>query len=349
MQLRHLRQLNFRNLLTESVPLEPGLTVLVGANGAGKSNFLAACYLGLTGSLPYGRIADAIRHGQEGAFVSIRLEHDEGESLIELGLGPGRRSIRLDGNAVRAGELAQVAAAVLMNPEDADMIHGGPALRRAWLDSLLSRMSLRYDRLHAEYQKVLQQRNAMLKNVMQDSSLEVWTDRLVQLGSAIEDLRSRALGRLAPLVRHAYADVVRGAVQPGRDVLEMSLASAGRAPLAEALAASHAEERARGTTVVGPHRDDLLLVLGGHPLQAFGSRGEARTAALAMKVAEYRLLHERHGEAPVLLLDDFTAELDPERRSFLLQLAASVPQAIATGTEAPAGARVLNVVSGAVN
>lgn len=348
MLLEHVSQLNFRNLVTPRVELAPGLTVLTGANGAGKSNFLAACYLALTGDLPYGRIADAIAHGQEGAFVGARLQHDEGESLIEIGLGPGKRSIRLDGNTIRAEQVATVAAAVLMTPEDAELVHGSPARRRAFLDSLLSRLSLRYARLAAEYQRVLQQRNAMLRSGWFDASLDTWTERLVSVGDEIEQLRARATVRLRELAAAAYREVASSAE---RNLLEFELASAGRAPLGQALEESRAEERARGLTVVGPHRDDLLLRLGGHSVQAFGSRGEARTVALALKVAEFRLLAERHREEPVLLLDDFTAELDPDRRAFLLALAERTPQTVASGTEAPGGtvsARVLHVVDGRI-
>ena len=126
----------------------------------------------------------------------------------------------------------------------------------------------------------------------------------------------------------------------------MSLASAEGPDLETALLASEDEERARGVTVVGPHRDDLVLTLNGYSVQAYGSRGKARTTALALRVAEYRLLNEKHREAPVLLLDDFTAELDAGRREFLLSLAANTPQALVSGTEAPPHAAKHFFVSG---
>jgi DNA replication and repair protein RecF len=348
--LHSLSQLNFRNLTAASVTFPAGISLVTGANGAGKSNLLIACYLGLTGDLPFGRISDAVRLGESEAFVGARIEHSDGHSLVEVGLGPGRKSIRLDGQAVRVEDLAAHSAAVLITPQDADMIHGAPALRRAFLDSLLSRVSIRYARLLREYSKVLEQRNAMLRAGWFDSSLDVWSDRFTELGSAIEELRTRALERLHGLAHAAYLEIA-GAEAAGRE-LAVSLRSENREALADALRASEQEERARGTTVVGPHRDDLILLLGGSSVQAFGSRGEARTVALALKVAEFRLLAAKHGEDPVLLLDDFTAELDASRRSYLLELMTGTSQAIISGTEAPQqlpAGQVFTVTAGEVS
>ncbi len=337
MLLRVLTQLNFRNLQTRSLKFGPGLTVITGANGAGKSNLLAACYLCLTAELPFGRIASAVRLGEEEAFVSAQFDHEDGSSLVEVGLGPGRRRVQLDGHTVRAEQLAAVAAGVLITPEDAQLVHGSPSGRRSWLDSLLGRLSQRYARLHAEYNRVLAQRNALLRHGQHDDSLEIWSGRFVKLGTEIEDLRARATRRLAELAAAAYLEVTESGTSEERRQLTIRLQSAGREPLAEALARTRAEELARGVTVVGPHRDDLLLELAGHSVQEFGSRGEARTVALALKVAEFRLLSERHREQPVLLLDDFAAELDENRRTYLLGMARSVDQVLATATEAPAG------------
>lgn len=335
MQLHSLSQLNFRNLTLSTLDFPAGTTLITGANGAGKSNLLLACYLGLTGTMPFGRISDAVTLGESEAFVGARLAHSEGESRITVGLAPGRKSIRLDGQAVRVEDLAVHSAAVLITPQDADLVHGAPALRRAFLDSLLSRISLRYARLLREYSKVLEQRNATLRAGWFDSSLDVWTERLAEVGAEIEALRLRALERVRALAESAYHEIA-GAEATARK-LGLNLRSESREPqlLANALAASQQEEQARGTTVVGPHRDDLLLSLGGSSAQAFGSRGEARTVALALKVAEFRLLAAKHAEDPVLLLDDFTAELDADRRRYLLNLMEATSQTIISGTEAP--------------
>ena len=328
--LRKLTQINFRNLATPTLEPCAGLTAICGRNAAGKSNLLEACYLGLTGELPGGKIAENLRIGEEQGFVGAQLDHDDGSSSIEVGLSPGRKSLKLDGQSARVIDVSRVSAAVLITPEDADLVHGSPSGRRAYLDSLLGRLSPRYAVVLRAFGRVLEQRNAALRSGLGDAGVEVWSDRFVELGSEIDELRERAIVRIAQLAQAAYE-----AIAGSDSRLEVSLHRSWEGGLGEALRASRHEERARGVTVVGPHRSDLRIDLGGHSAQAYASRGEARTAALALRVAEFRLLEERHGETPVLLLDDFSAELDPSRREFLLQLVRSASQALVTGTEAP--------------
>jgi len=342
--LSALSQLNYRNLLTPRLELSPGVTAIIGGNAAGKSNLLEAAYLATTGELPGGRIAPVVRLGQSEGFVSARLSHQGGVSTIEVGLTPGKKLLRLDGQPVRALELAKVSAAVLLTPEDAALVHGAPSQRRHYLDSLLSRLSLRYAYLHRDYLRVLEQRNALLKQPYAEAALSVWSEKFVELGEEINQLRLRAARRLAELAGASYAEIAADGKQLG-----VALSHDGQ-PLAAALATSREEERARGITVVGPHRDDLILTLDGHLLQSYGSRGEARTTALALRVAEYRLLSSKHGEAPLLLIDDFTAELDRYRRDYLLALAAATPQALVAGTEPPPrAAQRLTITGGVIN
>lgn len=350
MLLRALSQLHYRNLNTPKLAFGDGVTAIVGRNAAGKSNLLEAAYLGLTGELPYGKIAETVRLGESEGYVSVKLEHEGGLSTVQVGLSPGRKTVRLDGQLVRTYELAKVSAAVLITPEDAELVHGPPALRRSYLDTLLSRLSLRYALLHREYTRVVEQRNAALKSSLPhgDPTLEVWTERLIALGDEITALRERALARVAAVASSSYADISGddkplGVTRLAAGGVSESEASGG---LQAALEATQHEERARSVTVVGPHRDDLALTLAGHSVQAYGSRGEARTAALALRVAEYTLLQEKLREAPVLLIDDFTAELDASRRDFLLRLAARAPQALVSGTEAPPHAAAQLAISG---
>lgn len=332
MLLRSLAQLNFRNLRTPKLRFEAGVTAVVGPNAAGKSNLLDAIYLGCTGDLPGGTIQESLRLGMDEGYVAVEVEHDDGTSKIEIGLAPGRKLIRLDGQHVRTLDVSKLVTAVLVTPEDADLVHGSPSGRRSYLDGLLGRLSPRYAVILREVQRVVEQRNALLKNAWQGpTGLAVWTDRFVTLGDEVDDLRGRALNRICGLAADTYAEIA-GGTKTLAVRLERSHDADG---LAEALERTADEERSRGVTVVGPHRDDLAIELDGHSVQAYGSRGEARTAALALRVAEYRLLAEKHGEAPVLLLDDFTAELDASRREYLLALTASTPQALVSGTEPP--------------
>jgi DNA replication and repair protein RecF len=344
--LRALRQYAFRNLRTGELAFGPGVTAVVGPNAAGKSNLLDACYLAASADLPEGRIRDALRWGEEEGFVSARIERRDALLEVHVGLAAGRKVVRLDGQSARRGDVARVAAAVRITPQDAELVHGGPSQRRGWLDDLLGRLSARYAALAREYGKVLEQRNAGLRSGAPDALLDVFAERLAQLGDEIGELRGRAVGRAAELAAAAYADIASGAKAFGVRLER----SQGDAPLREALAARAAEERARGVTVVGPHRDDLALELDGRSVQLFGSRGEARTASLALRVAELRLLEEKHGESPIVLLDDFSAELDGDRRAYLLDLSGRRPQALVSGTEPPPHAdRVLRIAAGEVH
>lgn len=330
MVLRSLSQLNLRNLRTPRLDLGPGVVALVGRNASGKSNLMDAAYLACTGELPAGTIAETLRIGEAEGFVAAEVEHAGGLSRIEVGLAPGRKLLRLDGQAARVADISRVASAVLLTPEDAELVHGSPAGRRGYLDALLSKLSPRYAALLREYQRVVEQRNALLRDGG-GPSLGVWTERFVALGNEVDNLRRRALSRVAELAAATYAQVAADGKALGVELRHNRPAC----ELSEALARSRAEERARGVTPVGPHRDDLQLELDGHSVQAYGSRGEARTVALALRVAEYRLLEEKHAEPPVLLVDDFTAELDAGRREFLLDLTSRTPQALVSGTEPP--------------
>jgi DNA replication and repair protein RecF len=343
--LRGLRQYGFRNLATAELAFAPGVTAIVGPNAAGKSNLLDACYLAASGDLPNGRIADALRWGLEEGFVAAEIEHDDGTAQVHVGLAPGRKLLRLDGQSVRRAELARVTAAVRITPEDAELVHGGPSGRRAWMDDLLSRLSPRHAALTREYAKLLEQRNAALRGGADPGLLAAFGAPLARIGDELVELRARLVRRAGELAGAAYEGVAGG----GAALTLRLLRSQGDRPLEAALAASAAEERARGVTVVGPHRDDLAIELDGRSVQTFGSRGEARTAALALRAAELRLLEEKHEEPPLLLLDDFSAELDADRRRYLLALTERGPQALVSGTEPPPHAdRVLRVAAGEV-
>lgn len=331
MLLRALDQLAFRNLRTRRLEFPAGVTALVGRNGAGKSNLLGAAYLGCNANVADGTLAELVAHGHDEAYVAAEVEHREGVSTVAVGLAAGRKTVRLDGQPARAHDVAKLMAAVLITPVDSELVHGSPSARRAYLDAVLTKLSTRYALLAREYQRVLEQRNALLRNDPRDPSLGAWTERFVALGSEVDSLRKRMVDRICPLASQVYREVAG----PGGS-FEVRLVRNWDGPsFGDAVHTSHFEEVARGTTVVGPHRDDLALDLGGRSLRSFGSRGEARTAALALRVSEYRLLSERHGEPPVLLIDDFSAELDASRRGYLLELTAAIPQTLVTGTEAP--------------
>ena len=328
MRLSHLQTLNYRNLEDATVDFLPGLNVITGPNGQGKTNLLEAIYLVLTGFTEAGRLEQLVRFGQKEAYVKATLEREDGHSVLEVGIGRGRRVQKADGLKVSAGALLR-GGAVWIRPEDSELILGSPGGRRAFLDALLSKLSLRYASILALYERNLAQRNASLRSG-ELWALEVWNTKLSELGAEILTLRRRAVTRLSELAQNFHTGL------GGGEDLELKLleTTTPETYLLD-LQAKRSEEVARGLTVLGPHRDDLEIVLHGVSAHTYASRGEARTIALALRQAEYTLLEERHGDTPILLLDDFSAELDPSRRQHLLSLALKSPQAIVTGTESP--------------
>ncbi|MCP2012978.1 DNA replication and repair protein RecF [Deinococcus sp. HSC-46F16] len=340
MQLSALSTLNYRNLAPDTLTFPAGVTGVFGENGAGKTNLLEAAYLALTGLTDVTRLEQLVQSGEKEAYVRADVQQGGSLSIQEVGLGRGRRQLKVDGVRAKTGDLPR-GSAVWIRPEDSDLVFGPPAGRRTYLDALLSRLSARYGQQLARYERTVSQRNAALR-AGEDWAMHVWDEALVKLGTDIMLFRRRALTRLAELAAEANAAL------GSRKALTLTLQeSTAPETYAADLAGKRAEELARGATVTGPHRDDLVLRLGDFPASEYASRGEGRTVALALRRAELELLAERFGEKPVLLIDDFSAELDPGRRSFLLDLAASVPQAIVTGTErVPGSALTLRAHSG---
>ena len=331
MLLSALSTLNYRNLAPGTLEFPGGVTGIYGENGAGKTNLLEAAYLALTGQTDVTRLEQLVQLGEKEAYVRADLQQGGSLSIQEVGLGRGRRQMKVDGVKSRTGDLPR-GSAVWIRPEDSELVFGSPSGRRAYLDSLLSRLSARYGQQLQRYERTVSQRNAALR-AGEDWAMHVWDESLVKLGTDIMLFRRRALSRLDELAREANAAL--GSRKPL--LLTLSESTTPETYAAD-MAGRRAEELARGSTVTGPHRDDLVLTLGDFPAGDFASRGEGRTVALALRRAELELLAEKFGEKPVLLIDDFTAELDPNRRQSLLDLAASVPQAIVTGTEHAPGA-----------
>lgn len=331
MLLRSLSTLNYRNLAPATLEFPAGVSAVWGQNGAGKTNLLEAIYLGLTGLSDAPRLEQLVTQEHTEGYVRAEVWQGGSRSVLEVGLGRGRKTIKADGVRVKTTELAQ-GSAVWIRPEDSELVYGSPGTRRRYLDELLSRMSPRYAQTLQRYDRAVSQRNAALKSG-ESWAMPVWEESLATLGSELLSLRRRACGRIAELSAQANTALGSGKALE-IELLETTSPDNYRADFARV----SGEERARGMTVIGPHRDDLRLTLGGLSAGDYASRGEARTIALSLRYAELELLRERYQEMPLLLIDDFSAELDPARRQFLLDLAAQVPQAIVTGTEAFPGA-----------
>ncbi len=358
MELTSLTLTNYRNI--GSLEWEPpsGLVVLSGDNAQGKSNLLEAVYL-LAIARSYRASAerellawDVVKQGGY-ALVSGTVRREDGPLEIRLGLeweaglsaGAGvRKLVRVNGIARRVSELVGLFRAVLFSPDDMEMVYGPPAIRRRYLDVMLCQASSSYLRALQRYQRVLTQRNHLLRGLRersaQQAELTFWDESLCTEGAVILKARHDAMERLSDLIQGAYARLV-AAGHASEQLLEVeyvgtappsgaSSPEAFRQGMAEALQRSHGQERALAQTVVGPHRDDVQLSIAGMEMGRYASRGQARIAALALRLAEGELLTERRGEPPILLLDDVLSELDEGHRALVLEEALRYPQALVT-------------------
>jgi DNA replication and repair protein RecF len=349
--VRALSVTDFRSYPAAQLEFEPGVTALVGPNGQGKTNLAEALgYLATLASHRVAHDAPLVRVGAERAVVRGAVVRDEHETLIEVEISPGRANrARLGGSPVtRARDVLGVLRTVLFAPEDLAIVKGEPSQRRTYLDDLLVARSPRYAAVHSDYERVLKQRNALLKSAGMArrsgsglATLDVWDSHLATAGAAVLAGRHELIEALRPLVDKAYSAVSRGggpavldyrssladdvAETPDRELLEAALAAA--------LAASRDRELDRGITLVGPHRDDLGLSLGELPAKGYASHGESWSFALALRLAAYDLLRSDGGE-PVLVLDDVFAELDGGRRESLAEMVAPAEQVLITAAVA---------------
>lgn len=324
----------------------PGLTVLLGDNAQGKSNLLEAIAMLATGkSFRTAREAEIVREGSTQATITGQAHVAAGEvrlsCVITSGQHGARKTYAVNGEPVRYTSFLGRARVVTFTPADLQLIAGAPSVRRAALNAALAQESPRYYRLLAEYGRTLAQKNALLRGVVtsDDELLGSYDERLVELGAPVMFERARYVAALAEIVREVGAHWAAddGSYGP----LEISyrpsapfphgaeLSTIGQA-FQEALRTRRTAERARGQSLVGPHRDDLDFRLRGRALGAYGSQGEQRTAVLALKVAEYRVMSARAGEAPLLVLDDVLSELDTQRQTAFLSNIGSVEQAFIT-------------------
>ena len=363
MRVSHLSLVDFRSYAAAELPLDQGVTALVGPTGQGKTNLVEA--IGYVATLDSHRVAtDAplVRLGAERAVVRVAVERDGRTTLVELELNPGKANrARINRSPVpRPREVLGVLRTVLFAPEDLSLVKGDPGERRRMLDELLVARQPRFAGVRSDYDRVLKQRNALLKSSFAAKraggdlrTLDVWDAHLAAAGAELLAARLELVDALRPLVDKAYAAVSDGG---GPTRLEYKCSIGPEAPLdsdRDVLAAALQNEMSRqrqaelerGVSLVGPHRDDLLLGLGELPAKGYASHGESWSFALALRLAGYDLLRADGGE-PVLILDDVFAELDARRRDRLAELVAPAEQVLITAAVAEdvperlAGARV---------
>ncbi|CAL9471985.1 DNA replication and repair protein RecF [Streptomyces sp. enrichment culture] len=355
MHVTHLSLADFRSYARAEVELGPGVSSFVGPNGQGKTNLVEAVgYLATLGSHRVSSDAPLVRSGAERAVVRAAVVEGDRRQLVELELNPGRANrARINRSApVRPRELLGIVRTVLFAPEDLALVKGDPGDRRRFLDELVTARVPRLAGVRSDYERVLRQRNTLLKSAAMArrhggrgvdlSTLDVWDQHLARAGAELWGQRLGLLAAVGPLADKAYEELAPGGGPVGLEyrsaaVEEPLEGEPGRDELYGVLLAALGEARKReierGVTLVGPHRDELVVRLGELPAKGYASHGESWSLALALRLAAYGLLREE-GPEPVLVLDDVFAELDARRRDRLAGLVAGGEQVLVTAAVA---------------
>ncbi len=371
MYLEQLSLTDFRSYAQVDLSLEPGVTVLVGSNGIGKTNLMEAIgYLATLSSHRVSTDAPLLRFGTERAMIRAKLVRGEQSTVLELEINAGRANrARINrSNPVRARDILGICQTVLFAPEDLALVKGDPSNRRRFLDELLVSLVPRHAATRSDYDRVLKQRNALLKSgragkftAGHEATLDVWDQHMARAGAELLHARLELVERLQPHLNNAYAQLTDGSKAAGavyRSTLQGAVdddeapgSSSGAVPAdgledlrqlsveelteryVRAFAASRRKELERGISLVGPHRDDLDLILGQAPAKGYASHGETWSMCLALRLASYYVMLDdarTGGSAPILILDDVFAELDVQRRRKLAAIVSGAEQVLVT-------------------
>jgi len=317
LKLLALQLTDFRNVQQAVVELHPKFNVFAGDNAQGKTNLLEALYLlGTLRSFRATRTEELIRFGQPEALVKARVERQGLARVLEVIVRPGQRTAKVDGKVVRAAaDWFGGFNAVLFAPEDLGLPKGSPKLRRRFLDRAVFNANPSYLKIAQQYEKLLRSRNAVLRDgVAQAPLVETYDERLAEVGGEMVAARTAYVSQIADRFAAAYEEITRSGVRAtARYITETPDAPS----ILSALRDSLRRDLARGFTTCGPHADDLELMLDDRPARLFGSQGQLRAVVLALKIAEIQHLESVLGEPPVLMLDDVSSELDPQRNRYL--------------------------------
>ena len=336
MFVSHLSLTDFRSYPQLELPINPGQNIFIGENGEGKTNIIEAImYLALLSSHRISSDQPLVRLGSERAYVRAKVESEERSTLIELEINANKANrAKVNQNPVRSQrELLGIVKTICFSPEDLDLVRGDPSERRSFLDQLLIQRSPRLAGVITDFERALKQRNSLLKSRAPQSSLEPWNEHLANFGGELIAGRLSLISDLEPVFQEAY-----------KNLSEKKMASLGykssiqnpttkkeenRENILKTILEVSSQERERGVSLVGPHRDDLLLNLGDHPVKGYASHGESWSIALALRLASYQLFIN-DGDKPILILDDVFSELDENRRERLLAISNTAQQTLIT-------------------
>ena len=336
MHLSHLSLKNFRSFSELDLPLSKGITVFLGRNGEGKTNIVeAVMYMAFLSSHRTAGDQPLVKLGESSAYTRAKVQHPDREILIELEINADKANrARINQNPVRSQkELFGLVQCIYFSPEDMDLVRGDPSERRRFIDQIVTLRSPRLAGVITDYERAVRQRNALLKTRSNNSSLESWDQQVAKFGAEIIAARITLLEEFTPLFTKIYANIspekpasikYKSSIENPSTVLQENYDS-----IIQKMSELRGQELERGLTLVGPHRDDLLLHLGNHLVKGYASHGESWSIALSLKLAAYELLINE-GSKPILILDDVFSELDEERREQLVSLAKSAEQTIVT-------------------
>ena len=336
MKISHLSLQDFRSYKNLEIPLNEGTHIFIGENGEGKTNIVEAImYLALLSSHRISTDAPLIKLGAERGYIRAKVSDQDRDTLIELEINNGKANrAKVNQNPVRSQRaISGIVKAICFSPEDLDLVRGDPSERRSFLDHLLIQRNPRLGGVISDYEKALKQRNTLLKARAPESTLAPWNEHLANFGGEIIAARLKLIRELIPHLMNSYENI-SVKKQPSLEYksnLENLTENKedNKSEMLKKIEEVGFQERERGVSLVGPHRDDLLLNLGEHPVKGFASHGESWSIALSLRLASYQLL-KADGDNPILILDDVFSELDEKRRERLVALTNTAEQTLIT-------------------
>jgi DNA replication and repair protein RecF len=334
--ITNLNLTNYRSYTTLDLSLDPGVSIFVGKNGEGKTNIAeAVLYLTFLSSHRASGNTPLIKLGNQSAYIRAKVKYPEREILVELEINADKANrAKVNQNQVRSQkEIFGIVQTIYFSPEDLDIVRGDPSERRRFIDQLLTLRSPRIAGVISDYERAVKQRNSLLKTRASVDALNPWDKQVAELGGELITLRMLALDELKPIFNQVYKDI--SDTKPAEIVYKSSIENPtlnqgeNSEKIMERLVNNRGAELDRGLTLTGPHRDDLLLILGDHLVKGYASHGESWSIALSLKLATYNLL-KSDSLSPILILDDVFSELDEERRERLAEIAKGADQTIIT-------------------